>query len=115
MPVLNPFLYGKPVPATRFVGRQEAVRTVFSRLFNGESTAIVGEPHIGKSSLLYYVADAGVRAEWLGGGSGSILSCRNGLPYDGSSQHTGRFLAQRPGRVAPGCPGRSRGASMAGR
>ena len=44
MPLLNPFLYGKPVPPPRFVGRREAVRTLFSRLNNGESTAIVGEP-----------------------------------------------------------------------
>jgi hypothetical protein len=66
MPVLNPFVYGKPVPPGRFVGRQEAVRTVFSRLHNGESTAVVGEPHIGKSSLLKYAADEAVRTRWLG-------------------------------------------------
>ncbi len=62
----NPFLYGKPVPPDRFIGRRDAVRTVFSRLANGESTAIVGEPHIGKSSLLKYIADESVRREWLG-------------------------------------------------
>ena len=65
MPLLNPFLYGKPVPPARFVGRRDAVRTLFSRLYNGESTAIVGEPHIGKSSLLRYVMDDDVRAQWL--------------------------------------------------
>ena len=65
MPLLNPFLYGKPVPPARFVGRRDAVRTLFSRLYNGESTAIVGEPHIGKSSLLRYAADDEVRAQWL--------------------------------------------------
>jgi len=42
------------------------VRTLFSRLNNGESTAIVGEPHIGKSSLLRYIVDDDVRAQWLG-------------------------------------------------
>jgi ABC-type phosphate/phosphonate transport system ATPase subunit len=65
MPALNPFLYGKPVPPGRFVGRRDAVRTLFSRLNNGESTAIVGEPHIGKSSLLRYVVYDDVRAQWL--------------------------------------------------
>jgi hypothetical protein len=65
MPPLNPFLYGKPVPPVRHVGRQDKVRTLFSRLYNGESTAIVGEPHIGKSSMLRYMADEGVRAQWL--------------------------------------------------
>jgi Novel STAND NTPase 2 len=65
MPLLNPFLYGKPVPPARFVGRRDAVRTLFSRLYNGESTAIVGEPHIGKSSLLRYATDDEVRSQWL--------------------------------------------------
>lgn len=60
----NPFIYGKPVPIDRFKGRQSEVRTVFSRLLNGESTAIVGEPHIGKSSLLKYIVDDGTRREW---------------------------------------------------
>ncbi len=49
---LNPFLYGRPVPPSRFVGRKEAVRAIFGRTYNGESTVIVGQPHIGKSSLL---------------------------------------------------------------
>jgi nucleotide-binding universal stress UspA family protein len=66
MPELNPFLFGKPVPPGRFVGRQDAIRTLFSRLNQGDSTAIVGEPHIGKSSTLYYVTDEAVRAQFLG-------------------------------------------------
>jgi Cdc6-like AAA superfamily ATPase len=65
MPPLNPVLYGKPVPPVRHVGRQDKVRTLFSRLYNGESTTIVGEPHIGKSSMLRYMADEGVRAQGL--------------------------------------------------
>ena len=65
MPHLNPFIYGKPVPTGRFIGRQEQVRVLFSRLFNGESTAIVGEPHIGKTSLLRYMADEDTRREWI--------------------------------------------------
>lgn len=66
MPQLNPFLYGKPVPPAQHVGRRIEIRTLFSRLANGESSAIVGEPHIGKSSLLRYLADENVRREWLG-------------------------------------------------
>src|SRR5215472_311985 len=53
----NPFLYGNPVPPDRFFGRSGSVEIVYSRLNNGESTAIVGEPHVGKSSLLGYLAD----------------------------------------------------------
>jgi hypothetical protein len=62
---LNPFIYGKPVPSGRFIGRQAQVRTLFSRIVNGESTAIVGEPHIGKSSLLAYTAAPDTRQAWL--------------------------------------------------
>jgi Novel STAND NTPase 1 len=63
---LNPFRYGKPVPPDRFIGREDARRTVFARINNGESTAIVGEPHIGKSSFLRYIRDERTRRDWLG-------------------------------------------------
>lgn len=62
---LNPFRYGKPIPPQHFVGRREALGTLFSRLRNGDSTAIVGGPHIGKSSLLRYVTEPQVQTEWL--------------------------------------------------
>jgi hypothetical protein len=64
-PALNPFRYGKPVPPDRFIGREEAVRTLFARINNGESTAVVGTPHIGKSSFLRYIGAEQVRASWL--------------------------------------------------
>lgn len=63
---LNPFRYGKPVPPNCFVGRQNAMRTVFARIYNGESSALVGTPHIGKTSFLHYIRDDATRAEWLG-------------------------------------------------
>jgi AAA domain len=63
---LNPFRYGKPVPPDRFIGRQDSQRTIFGRINNGESTAIVGEPHIGKSSFLRYIRDERARHDWLG-------------------------------------------------
>ena len=63
---LNPFRYGKPVPPDRFIGREDTQRTIFGRLNNGESTAIVGEPHIGKSSFLRYIRDERAHHDWLG-------------------------------------------------
>jgi hypothetical protein len=63
--IQNPFLYGNPVPPDRFFGRTGSVDTVFSRLKNGESTAIVGEPHVGKTSLLGYLADEKTRGRNL--------------------------------------------------
>jgi hypothetical protein len=54
----NPFTYGNPIsdPA-RFIGRQREVEQVFSRLLNAEaeSSSLVGERRIGKSSLLKYL------------------------------------------------------------
>jgi hypothetical protein len=53
------------VPPEHFIGRKDSLRTIFSRIHNGESTAIVGGPHIGKSSALRYIADDRSRSEWL--------------------------------------------------
>ena len=55
-----------PYPPTEHIGRRTEIRTLFSRLANGESSAIVGEPHIGKSSLLSYLATEDARRKWLG-------------------------------------------------
>ena len=60
----NPFRYGKPVPPDRFVGRADVLRILFSRIGHGESTAVVGEPHMGKSSLLRYIADPRVQTDF---------------------------------------------------
>ena len=45
------FIYGRPVFPGEFIGRQDELNTIFDRISKGESTAVVGEPHIGKSSL----------------------------------------------------------------
>jgi hypothetical protein len=56
----NPFTFGNPIrePA-RFIGRQEELRQVVNRLLSSahESTSIVGERRIGKTSLLMHLAD----------------------------------------------------------
>lgn len=60
----NPFTYGNPISdPTRFVGRQRAVEQVFSRLRNSEfeSSSLVGERRVGKTSLLNYLAHPNVR------------------------------------------------------
>ncbi len=54
---LNPFRYGKPVSLEHFVGRMDARNTIVSRLHQAESTAIVGAPQIGKSSVLRCLVD----------------------------------------------------------
>ena len=61
----NPFTYGNPISdPRRFFGRAREVGQIFSRLRNEEfeSSSIVGDRRIGKTSLLNYLADPGIRA-----------------------------------------------------
>lgn len=56
----NPFTFGNPIREPgRFIGRQEDLRQVANRLLSSahESTSIVGERRIGKTSLLMHLAD----------------------------------------------------------
>jgi hypothetical protein len=56
----NPFTFGNPIREPgRFIGRQEELRQVVNRLLSSahESTSIVGERRIGKTSLLMHMAD----------------------------------------------------------
>lgn len=56
----NPFSYGNPIrdPA-RFHGRQEEIRQIINRIRSSarESTSIIGERRIGKTSLLKHLAN----------------------------------------------------------
>jgi len=57
VPVSNPFFYGNPVPPDQFIDRRRELRRITGRIVNqGQSTAIVGEPRSGKTSLLDYLA-----------------------------------------------------------
>lgn len=52
----NPFYYGNPIPSEQFFNRRSQLRRITSRIVNqGQSTAIVGEPRSGKTSLLLYL------------------------------------------------------------
>lgn len=50
-----PFRTGNPVPTSGFYDRRTPVRRIASRLRRGESSALVGEPRMGKTSLLHYL------------------------------------------------------------
>jgi hypothetical protein len=53
----NPFFYGPPVPPDHFIDRRRELRRITGRIANqGQSTAVVGEPRSGKTSLLDYLA-----------------------------------------------------------
>lgn len=59
--LINPFIYGRSLTPSEFFGRKRLLPRVFGKLATGQSTAIIGEPHIGKTSLLKYIASAQVR------------------------------------------------------
>jgi hypothetical protein len=70
----NPFFYGNPVPTDQFLGRRQELRRVVGRIASqGQSTAIVGEPRIGKTSLLGYLKAPEVQAKLHGEREGQLL------------------------------------------
>ena len=64
--IASPFIYGRPVRPGEFLNREPELSTIFNRLRHGESTAVVGEPHIGKTSLLLQLADEATQQAYLG-------------------------------------------------
>lgn len=60
-----PYIYGRPVRPKEFLGRTAELRAVFNRLRHGESTAVVGDPHIGKTSFLLKVSDPETQRQYL--------------------------------------------------
>ena len=65
--ITNPFTYGNPISAPdRFFGRKHEVEQVYSRLRNPEfeSSSIVGERRIGKTSLLNFIAHPSMIKTW---------------------------------------------------
>lgn len=65
--VSNPFFHGNPVSPAQFLDRRRELRRIVSRILNqGQSSAVVGEPRTGKTSLLEYLAAPETRAELYG-------------------------------------------------
>jgi len=60
----NPCFYGNPVPVALFLNRRRELRRVVGRIVgHGQSTAVVGEPRSGKTSLLHYLSAPETRAD----------------------------------------------------
>ena len=71
---MNPFFYGNPVNAKQFVNRKKALRRVISRLLSqGQSTAIIGQPLTGKTSILEYLAAQDNAEKLYGPHKGSLI------------------------------------------
>ena len=63
---LNPFIYGRALQAAEFMGRKRELRHLWGRLATGQSTAIIGAPHVGKTSLLNIINDPAARQSAVG-------------------------------------------------
>jgi hypothetical protein len=64
--IINPFIYSRAVLPSEFVGRETEIKGLRSRLATGQSTAIIGLPHVGKTSLINYVSDPHIRKTRFG-------------------------------------------------
>jgi hypothetical protein len=72
---IHPFIYGRPVRSREFFDRNDSLRTVFNRLRHAESTALIGEPHIGKSSMLLKIAEEKTCRDYLGEELAGVSFC----------------------------------------
>jgi AAA-like domain len=63
----NPFIHGNPVSHLQFLDRHKELRRLASRIVcEGQSSAVIGEPRSGKTSLLTYLAAPATRLELYG-------------------------------------------------
>lgn len=70
----NPFITGNPVPVTHFINRKRELRRVTGRIRRyGQSSAIVGEPRSGKTSLLEYLQHPDMRTELYEGADARLF------------------------------------------
>jgi hypothetical protein len=70
----NPFFFGNPVSPAQFFDRRREIRRITSRIVNqGQSSAVVGEPRTGKTSLLFYLAAPETRQALYGEQAKSLL------------------------------------------
>lgn len=61
-----PFIHGRPLSPNELIGRQSHIKKILSRLLKRQSTAVVGAPHMGKTSLCNFISDEGQRRTLLG-------------------------------------------------
>lgn len=61
----NPFIFGRAVQGNEFFHRENELYSVFNRLRTGQSVAIIGEPHVGKTSFLLKLFDKETQSKYL--------------------------------------------------
>lgn len=58
------FIYARPLYHNEFQGRQRTLRRIIGRAKTQQNSIIVGTPHIGKTSLLYFIESKPAQAYW---------------------------------------------------
>ncbi len=101
---ISPFIYGRAVTPTEFHNRRRTLRRLLGRLGTGQSTALIGQPHVGKTSLLNYLMDDQHRRALVGDGMDRCI-----LSYLDSHMLGGHFTpsdfwAQGLAPLAAQCP-----------
>lgn len=81
----NPFTRGRVVEPARFVGRQEALYKLFQDIRSQESLILVGEPKVGKTSLLTYLVEKAASPEWRSASGRWAVVMMSGLGLDEST------------------------------
>ncbi len=95
MLAMHPFIYGRALSADELIDRQRALRRIFRRLLTKQSTAIVGQPHIGKTSLINYMLDETQRRDLVGDACDPfIFSCLDAQVLMGSGVTQADFWRQ---------------------
>lgn len=61
-----PFVSGRALRPEEFRNRNRELHRLLGRLVTGQSTAIIGQPHIGKTSFLNYVLERDARQKTVG-------------------------------------------------
>jgi hypothetical protein len=81
----NPFFYGNPALPHQFINRSRELRRLVSRIIShGQSTAIVGAPRSGKTSLLSYLSAPETRTALYGEhGAQLVFSDLDAHTFDG--------------------------------
>jgi hypothetical protein len=63
---INPFIYSRSISPAEFSGRRAELNRIAGRLATSQSVAVIGQPHVGKTSLLEFLADSGARSAQFG-------------------------------------------------
>jgi len=88
MEQLNPFIHGRELAPNEFIGRERELRQIYGHMATRTSVAVIGQPRMGKTSLLKYIIHAISRSTDLHSSLGTLVfSYLDGHPLGGTVGH----------------------------